>query len=250
MKLQLVTIATLFLSATGQDLDCKEVETVENFNLTQYASAPWYIHEQAVTQYSPLEQNFCTSAEYTIRDSKSFWGYTVDVQNTAQDSMGGIFGGPLCAFQQDESPSKLAVAPCWLPKVAAGPYWVVAYDESEGYALISGGQPEIKGENGGCRTGTGTNNAGLWIFSRSQERDEELVEKVRGIAETAGFDLSVLNKVVQDECLACEDTQDTFRFWGYQRDCDWVARSSNFWKNKKCLFNKISENCPSTCDKC
>jgi hypothetical protein len=75
-----------------------------------------------------------------------------------------------------------------------------AYDEAEGYALVSGGQPTIPGENGGCKTGTGTNNSGLWIFTRSQERNDDVINKVRSIAETAGFDTSVLNDVVQDGC--------------------------------------------------
>merc|ERR1711982_298248 len=92
------------------------------------------------------------------------------------------------------------VAPCFLPTIFSGPYWIVAYDESEGYALVSGGQPNVKGEDGGCSTGTGVNYSGLWIFTRSQERDEELVLRVRGIAEEAGFDTSVLNDVDQTNC--------------------------------------------------
>jgi hypothetical protein len=109
----------------------------------------------------PLDQNYCTRAQYTIRDSPTFpWGYTVDVNNFAQDALGNDYGGPLCAFQENESSAKLAVAPCFLPKFAAGPYWIIAYDEAEGYALVSGGQPTIPGENGGCKTGTGTQQ--LW----------------------------------------------------------------------------------------
>ncbi|CAJ1395425.1 unnamed protein product [Effrenium voratum] len=94
---------------------------------------------------------------------------------------------------------KLEVAPCFLPSIAAGPYWVIDYDEAAGYALISGGAPQNEGTDG-CRTGSGTNNAGLWIFTRSQKRDEALVQKVRSIAAQKGFDLSVLNDVDQTEC--------------------------------------------------
>ena len=81
---------------------------------------------------------------------------------------------------------------------------MVAYDESQGYALVSGGQPENAGENG-CTTGTGTNNSGLWIFTRSQQRDETLINNVRNIATAAGFDVSVLNDVDQSSSNCDQD---------------------------------------------
>ena len=121
--------------------------------------------------------------------------------------------GDLCAYQTDLDDdddddddvgdgSKLAVAPCFLPKAFSGPYWIVAYDEGMGYALISGGQPDLlsfdsKGDFVGCTTGAGINNSGLWIFSRSSYRDEGLISFVRGLAVEMGFDVSVLNDVDQ-----------------------------------------------------
>ena len=68
---------------------------------------------------------------------------------------------------------------CDLCQALFGPYWIVAYDEAEGYALVSGGQPTIPTKDGLCKTGDGVNNAGLWIFSRSPVRDEALIAKVR-----------------------------------------------------------------------
>ena len=79
---------------------------------------------------------------------------------------------------------------------------MLAYSEEEGYALISGGQPTIEAP-GGCRTGSGVNNAGLWIFTRQRRRDDALVAKVRGLAEAQGFDLGVLNDVAQDGIWSC-----------------------------------------------
>merc|ERR1719379_485015 len=99
----------------------------------------------------------------------------------------------------------LAVAPFFLPYALSGDYWILAYDEAQGYALISGGAP-TKSFEGGCRTGTGTNGSGLWIFTRQRNREETLVQKVRGIAAEKGFDLSVLNDVDQTECN--EDKKD------------------------------------------
>jgi lipocalin len=163
---------------------------------------PWYIHQQAEINYNPIEQNYCVKAEYNIRDSPTLNGYTVDVDNLARDADGNEFGGRLCAFQTGDSGtdlSKIKVAPCILPKLFAGPYWVIAYDEDEGYALISGGQPTIDTGNG-CKTGDGTNNSGLWIFLRTPSRDEAKIQMIRGIAEEAGFDLSVLNDVDHSDC--------------------------------------------------
>merc|ERR1712190_403563 len=76
----------------------------------------------------------------------------------------------------------------------------IDYSEQEGYALISGGAPSVNGNDGKCRTGTGTNNAGLWIFTREQKRNDQLLSKVRAIAEAKGFDLSVLNDVDHSNC--------------------------------------------------
>ena len=175
------------------------------------------------------------------------WGYTVDVYNSASTENGAVVEGALCAYQTGDSGtdlSKLAVAPCFLPKIFSGPYWVVAYDETEGYALISGGQPTNEFPDG-CRTGTGLNNSGLWIFSRSRERDEDLINTVRGIASDAGFDISVLNDVDQSNCDdPCSDVEGTFPVGNVERDCDWVAN----WKFIRCFSH--GDKCPETCGLC
>jgi lipocalin len=247
--LRFTALATLLLASTSthaQDNgECATVTTVENFDIDTYAAAPWYVHQQAETSYSPIDQNFCVKAEYTVKDTNRLFGYSVDVFNQAETEDGSKKKGNLCAYQTDEALSKLAVAPCWLPKFFAGPYWVVAYNETEGYALISGGQPTEPVDGGLCRSGTGTNNSGLWIFSRSQNRDEELVSKVRGIAEAAGFDLSVLNNVDQTSCIGCADVRGTFATYSGEQDCDWVGGRFSWFK---CWF--YSDECPVTCGAC
>lgn len=232
--------------------ECPIVDTVENFDIDQYASAPWYVHQQAVTSYTPEDENFCVVANYDVLDEPtSWWKYTVHVNNKAKDEFGDEKGGRLCAYQTDDADSKLAVAPCFLPKAFAGPYWVVAYNEDEGYALISGGQPTIPADpdniDAGCRTGTGINNSGLWIFSRSQERNETLVNTVRGIAQDKGFDLSVLNDVDQSDCddEPCEDSNERFSGWYFWlKKCTYVG-----WKpESRC--EEYGDICPETCDLC
>ena len=178
-------------------------DSVQSFDLESFISKRWYIQQQMPVKYLPKSQNRCVYADYTLPAKKTFWGYDVNVHNHAEDvappHTAHDSGSMLCAKVVDKSRGQLAVAPCFLPSFLAGPYWVIAYDEAAGYALISGGPPKIA-TDAGCTTGTGTNGSGLWIFTREQKRDAALVEKVREIATKKGFDLSVLNDVDQSEC--------------------------------------------------
>mmetsp|Transcript_30514 Transcript_30514/g.90472 ORF Transcript_30514/g.90472 Transcript_30514/m.90472 type:complete len:238 (-) Transcript_30514:107-820(-) len=184
---------------------CPVVTTQQGFNLDSFISKRWYVQQQMAVFYLPVSQNFCVYAEYSKFQKPTFLGFTVQVHNHAQEADGKVHdsGKFICARSADpQDAAKLEVGPCFLPRIGGfttGPYWVVAYDETEGYALVSGGQPTLRAE-GGCRTGSGINGAGLWIFTRAQKRDEALVQKVRGIASAKGFDLSVLNDVNQTEC--------------------------------------------------
>jgi lipocalin len=195
---------SLLSVATGQ-ASCPPADfgTVKDFDLDAFIAHRWYIQQQMETRYLPKTQNRCVYAEYKLKSKPSFWGYDVDVHNHAEDVAAPHAvhdsGSYICAKIVDKNAGKLEVAPCFLPTFAAGPYWVIAFDDTEGYALISGGAPTVSSE-GGCKTGSGTNGSGLWIFTREQKRDETLVQKVRGIAQSKGFDLSVLNDVDQTEC--------------------------------------------------
>jgi len=184
---------------------CKQVTTQPDFSLQSFAAKRWYIQQQMPVLYLPASQDYCVYAEYQILSKPTLTGYTVKVHNYAQDENGKAHdsGSFICAKVSDAAnPAKLEVGPCFLPPVqgiTSGPYWVLAYDEAEGYALVSGGQPTIGGKDG-CRTGSGVNGAGLWIFTRARLRNEALVQKVRGIASGKGFDLGVLKDVDQTKC--------------------------------------------------
>jgi len=201
----LPAIADAFLSKDLQLPSCppSNFSTVQNFDLNSFVNGRWYIQQQMAVSYLPESQNRCVYAEYSLLSKKTFWGYDVQVHNHAEDVAAPHkvhdSGNFLCAKVVDSKAGKLEVAPCFLPSILAGPYWVLAFSQEEGYALISGGAPS-QSAAGGCRTGTGVNDAGLWIFTRQQQRDEALVGKVRGIAAAKGFDLSVLNNVDQTEC--------------------------------------------------
>jgi lipocalin len=184
---------------------------VQNFSLDVFAAKRWYVQEQMQVSAVPANAHACIHADYKLLEKKTFWGYDIQVHNVAADDApphkvhdSGTF---ICAKIVDANAGKLAVGPCFLPSIFAGPYWVIAYNESEGYALISGGPP-TKSFPGGCRTGQGVNSAGLWVFTRSQARDDALVEKVTQLATKKGFDVSVLERADQTQCGAFTTTSE------------------------------------------
>jgi lipocalin len=185
---------------------CNVVTTEPAFTLTAYISKPWYVQQQMETKYLPVENNICVEAHYSLKQPHAFWGQTIQVRNYARTPQGVQKDTEklLCASSRDPDPAKLEVGPCFLPRipgVTTGPYWVLAYNEEAGYALVSGGQPWKKNSNG-CRTGTGINHSGLWILTRQRARNEQLVQQVRAIAQQKGFDLTVLNDV--DQTANCD----------------------------------------------
>jgi len=195
------TFAVLF-GAVSAACPPEAFSSIEDFDLDGFIAKRWYIQQMMETSYLPKSHNWCVYAEYRRLAKKSFWGYDVAVHNHAEEQDGTIHdsGDKINAKILDQKTGKLEVAPYFLPTFLAGPYWVIDYSEAEGYALISGGAPTESGKDGLCKTGSGTNNAGLWIFSRAQKTDINLVGKVRGIAQSKGFDLSVLNQIDHSSC--------------------------------------------------
>jgi len=194
--------------------DCPAVTPQQNFNLTEYVEGgKWYIQQQMAVSYLPASQNYCVTAQYSYTDASKTAAHVHNYANQDavngkvydSDKQLGILGG-ICADVADPAqPAKLSVGPCnlpsWLPG-ARGPYWVLAAGPSADnyeWALISGGQPTHRA-TGGCRTGSGVNDSGLWIFTRKAERDQAVVDKLRDLAQDMGFDVSVLNDVQQAGC--------------------------------------------------
>jgi len=175
------------------------------FDLKWYTSSKWFTQQQMVTTYLPADYFRCVSAEYTLLDERTLLGYDVKVENHAENQEGKALGPltTLCAKVVNSTAGKLLVSPCFLPSFAAGDYWVEAFDKEAGWALVSGGAPSKEGTDG-CQTGTGVNGSGLWIFTRKQERDEGLVQKIRAVAVKKGFDVSVLKDTDQTNCKSSD----------------------------------------------
>lgn len=230
------------------DTGCKLVSTVPDFDIDAFAGK-WYIHQQQETENLPIEENYCAVSEYTVLDTPTDLGWTITADNEAQDVDGGVTAGSLCLNQPNDELSKLGIAPCFLPTSFGGPFWIIAFDEEAGSALLSGGQPLIPADpedpaGSGCRN-DGELDSGLYILSRSPSRDEDLIDTLRTIAEDEGFDISVLNDVDHTNCQVCEDSEDDFNlpFVG-SVDCDFIGD----YPFLGCLFAR--RKCPLTCGRC
>merc|ERR1711953_972380 len=143
------------------------------------------------TRFLPQNMYHCVSAEYKKLKEKTFWGYSIEVHHyatmndgTMRDTLKFLYG----YIDSDETDAKLSFGPWFLPRFSgytAGPYWVLAYNKDREYALVSGGPPTIKTETG-CTTGSGMIGAGLWILTRAQERNQDLIDEARRIATEKG----------------------------------------------------------------
>ena len=202
-------ILLLLSEANGQN--CPLVNTQTNFNLTEYVRDRWYIQQQQITTYLPLEENYCVTAKYNISDRKilGYKGVVLNVYNYANlNKVNGEEANKhnqvLCARVPNKTnPSKLLVAPCFLPNVFAGDYWVVAAgptSDNYEWAIVSGGQPTVQYKDGCTTKTTGSNGAGFWYFSRVPLASRSVIKKLNKIAKSKGYTLSQLHNVTQANC--------------------------------------------------
>ena len=196
-----LAVAPAFARATGVSCPPDGFDSVSDFNLDGFLGKRWYVQQQMETKYFPKSQNRCVYNDYAYR-KKRLLGYELVVHNYVQDvhpPHKAHDSSKVCAKILDRARGKFRMAPCLMPPAAGAPFWIIAYDEATGYALVSGGPPKIAAESG-CMTGSGAKDAGLWILTSKQQRDDAVVQKVRAIATQKGFDLSVLNDVEQNDC--------------------------------------------------
>merc|ERR1719473_2515342 len=202
-----------FVAGLGSKNECPKVKPIDNLNLTEWVRATWYIQEQQVTGYQKEEDLYCVSATYDVQPSRTvpfFGGEVVSVYNYAEENeVNGKSTNPnnktiLCARVPDaKTPSKLLVAPCFLPNLLSGDYWILAAGPSPDnyeWAIISGGQPSVKYDDGCTTKETGTNGSGFWLFSRSPVADAAQMAAIKQKAKDLGFPLSRLHPVAQAGC--------------------------------------------------
>eukprot|EP00729_Bicosta_minor_P025410 gene25410-20109_t len=115
------------------------------FDIKWYASGTWYIQQQMPIVYLPNGYNYCVAATYSIKTAPTALGYDLSILNHAENAAGEQPSGPktLCGKVVNATAGKAEVAPCFLPAALSGPYWIVAFDQKGGWALVSGGPPTI-----------------------------------------------------------------------------------------------------------
>ena len=167
---------------------------------------------QQETNYLPLDNNYCVSATYNTTSKKVpfFSGTVISVLNYAnKDMVNGKNQNKdstlLCARVPDSSiASKLLVAPCFLPNLLGGSYWVIdagPNDDNYEWAIISGGQPTVQYQDGCTTKKNSTNGSGFWFFTRTSLVNDTVIHMMKNIARLHGFTTSQLNPVIQKGCL-------------------------------------------------
>lgn len=209
LTLTLTVIASYAMSVSVNNTECPALKVKDSVNLTEYIHKSWYVQQQQINGYQSENDLYCVVATYNDTNTHvPFFNNTViDVYNYANS--GGInhnnsnpYNTKLCARVLNSSePAKLSVAPCFLPNVFSGPYWIVLLDVNYEWAVITGGQPTVRISNTTCTTKTsGFNGSGLWIFSRSQIIDSDTLEHIHILMHKIGIDTSLLLNVTQKGC--------------------------------------------------
>ncbi len=204
---------------------CKETKPMDSFDLDMYISKKWYCHRQLASPVQPIEIMNCVTAEYSLLDSSGLPfeavglqnGYEIRVLNKSKDILGNVYTsddatlydgrdsfGSLCAAKPsaaDSKESQFIVNGCVLPASSQpSNYWVLAYDEDEGMAVIATGQSTIPTGNGDGLCTYGNPFGGYFIFSRSPERNEVKMQKYLDILEENGIDTSIGVDVPHENC--------------------------------------------------
>jgi hypothetical protein len=216
------------LMAKGCSLD-----SVANFNLTKYISAPWYSLEQVVVDYQPRNSFYCVRARYIPVDPSDLSkgvdvinygnlnkpnGPAIGVSGAAGNTSFSLFAkpapgsGPTAASKLLVGPKQfVANAPAAVvaQKLNApkGTYRVVAVGPSKnstlGYdwAIIVGGAtaPSNLTASGLCGPSS-AKNEGLWLFHRNPLAPASDIALMKQKAKELGIDTSRLEPVVQKGC--------------------------------------------------
>ena len=99
------------------------------------------------------------------------------------------------------------MAPCKLPNLLSGDYWVAAAGptpDNYEYALIVAGQPTVQKEDGCTTPDTCSNPAefscGLWMFTRQPVPDQKTMDMLMNAAKEKQISTQLLIDVNQSGC--------------------------------------------------
>lgn len=200
-------LSTLFFITVLITNPCPLINTTD-IDLNEFVKHTWYSQMQQEVEYQKKNSFYCVAATYNIEINRTvplFHGNVISVYNYANiDKVNGDNfnnGTILCARQvYNTSSSKLRVGLCNLPNLFTGPYWIIDRDLNYEWIVVSGGQPKNKYQTG-CTTNINTtNNAGLWIFSRTPILKKTQLDIAINNLKHKGYTTSFLYKVKQKGC--------------------------------------------------
>merc|ERR1712194_212718 len=228
LLLSVIALAHAGSPSVSSSSKCAHLEVQTDFNTSEYLRASWYVQKQQKNGYQPASSLFCVVATYneTFHGAAPkvpfFSGEVFSVFNDCHDGgkHGAVcnnfsspdfkpsFGVPLCGRVPDASePAKITVAPCKLPNVLSGNYWVAAAGptpDNYEYALIVAGQPSVQ-KSDGCTTPDTCNNpaefkCGLWMFTREPKASAVVMDMLMAAAKEKQISTQLLIDVDQSGC--------------------------------------------------
>ena len=118
------------------------------------------------------------------------------------------FAIPLCGrVPKVSQPAKITVAPCKLPNLLSGDYWVAAAGPTPAnyqYALVVAGQPSIQKSDGCTTPDTCSTPAdfrcGMWMFTREPEPRPSIMADLMAAAKEKGISTQLLRPVNHSGC--------------------------------------------------
>ena len=190
---------------------CQIVEPDNQIDIDKFVQHTWYAQYQQIVSYQNEDELYCVAATYNIEQNRTvpfFDGTIISVYNYAnKNKVNGIpvntkDGMVICARIPDEKkPGKLVVAPCNLPNLFGGNYWIIGVGKNYEWLVVSGGQPRVKYDDGCTTYLNRTLNSGLWIFSKYRIMPLEDLNTTMSLLQEKGFTLSKLIKVDQKGCV-------------------------------------------------
>lgn len=191
---------------------------IQNFSYpdaANYIKYPWFPQFQNPQSYQTKDELQCTSAHYTkkVNEQKNAvkeGGWFLDVSNMGETTnQANDTKGFLCAkiHDLDKAEGWLDVGPCSMK--FGGPYWIVKYNDAEGYAIILGGMPDrmvLPDKESTLPVKCGFRNKmtnGMWAFTRQRNPPAALKTKLMDIMNNElKLDTSDLLTTPQDNCGA------------------------------------------------
>lgn len=228
MQVSILLALWMVSCASVTEAKCAPLTVQEDFNISEYLRATWYVQKQQKNGYQPVSSLNCVTATYneTYHGEPGkvpfFHGEVFTVYNDCRlDNKNGdvcnaftspdfkpSFAIPLCGRVPDKaSPAKITVAPCKLPNILSGDYWVAAagpQPDNYQYAIVVAGQPSVEKSDGCTTPDTCWNPAqfscGLWFFTRDPVPDSTVMAALMDAAKGKHISTKLLKTVDHTGC--------------------------------------------------